>query len=227
MKQKSRLILALTIMAIVFMLNPFSSKAANSGEKVMIENGIKEWDMRLMDTRANIRSGMPFIDVKGVTNFKIKSSNPNILKVTVEPDPDYETSLDFDAGKPGKVTVTATYKFNGKNYVSKARIKVVDYKNPVKTLKVGNTKYTSVFNKDKDGYKPVKGKKTVKLTMKKGYKITNCCFYTTGKSINYKSGIKVNFKKVTSMYIYYTDNEGYQNTLRWFNKKDPNAKNTK
>ncbi len=216
-------IISLMFAAMLFILNPFSSKAVNSGEKAMIEDGINEWDMRLIDTGAGIISGVEFVDIKGVTDFKIKSSNTKVLTVSVEPDPDFWTSIYLNAKKPGKVTLTATYKFNGKKYVSKARIKVVNYKNPVKTLKVGSKKCTSVFGKYWDGYKAVTGKKAVTLKMKKGYKITSCYFHTTGKNIDYKPGKKVNFNKVNSMNIDFTDSEGYKATLRWFNKKDPNA----
>ncbi len=82
--------------------------------------------------------------------------------------------------KAGTTTLSITVKCNGKKKVHKVKLKVVQYKNPFKTLKIGNKNYEKKLVNKKIFYisKPKKNK-NVKLSfkMKKGYEISTIYYH--------------------------------------------------
>lgn len=128
------------------------------------------------------------------------------------------------AKKPGTVKVKVTVKQNGKTYKHTTKVKWVKYKNPLKSLQIGNKKYnTKYFDKNTQaGMKKVNGNKKLKIKLKKGYKLTGLGFSRAGKHKNIKNGSKINFTKKgennTVLFINYKDSKGNLGVLRLFVK---------
>lgn len=77
------------------------------------------------------------------------------------------------AKKPGTVKVTLKIVQNKKTYTYTSKMTWVKYNNPLKSLSVGKTKYkVSYFDKNTTAaMKKVKGSQTLKVSLKKGYKL--------------------------------------------------------
>ena len=129
------------------------------------------------------------------------------------------------AKKPGTVKVTLKIVQNKKTYTYTSKMTWVKYNNPLKSLSVGKTKYkVSYFDKNTTAaMKKVKGSQTLKVSLKKGYKLKNLAISRGGKYTAIQNGAKINFTQKgsnnTVVFISYQDPEGNNGTLRLFADK--------
>lgn len=126
------------------------------------------------------------------------------------------------AKKPCTITATLKIKQGGKTYTYTSKMTWVTYKNPLKSLQIGSTKYNvSYFNKNTQAsMKKVSGNKAVKVTLKNGYKITSLGFSRGGKYKQIQNGSKIKFTKAgnnnTVLFVNYQDSKGNSGVLRLF-----------
>ena len=120
-----------------------------------------------------------YSDLKNGLNGKkisaAKSSNKKVATVKVKTYDNGMTSLLVTKKKAG--TTKITYKLDGKKKTVK--LKVVKWKNPVKTFKVGSKNYASKFKKSAGSHaaSSVAGK-TVKVEAASGWKVKRIVAYT-------------------------------------------------
>ena len=134
--------------------------------------------------------------------LKVTSSDKSIVSASISDDlvPPYEIIL-LKAKKPGKVTITCKYKYNGK--VKTEKIKVISYKyvNPVKNIKIDGKEIKNRFNNRdiiKYKYKNSKNAK-ISITAKDGWEISSIhCSCNGDSKVKYFSNNKkrstINFK---------------------------------
>lgn len=141
-------------------------------------------------------------DYAAITN--LKSSNPNIIKPALKAKFGY---IKYTSKKLGTATVTYTISYtdeNGQAIIENVTEthKIVKYKRPVKTIKVGSKNYTAKFKTTPqvNAKSSISGKLTVKPT--KGWTIKKIrrvdSSMTSGEFVpqkKLKNGSKVNIKK--------------------------------
>lgn len=104
--------------------------------------------------------------------------------------------------KPGTVTIKCTVTQGGKTYEKKCKYKILQYKNPLKSLKIGGKNYNSAFDSATDFMlKGVKGKQKISVKVGKGYKLSRIYTYKKGEQVAIKNGSKINLSKTTAFYI--------------------------
>jgi hypothetical protein len=229
MKKKLKMIV-MAMFAITVMM--VSTKTVNAYDyiKYTVDHGISDMDKSLAYV-GTCNTAFAVMSIDGVTDFTISSSDEAVCRTELcERDGKY-TSVDFTYIMPGKVTLTATYNYKGKSYTNKARIKVVNYSSPFKSLKLGKKNITKCYDEKNAthygrygyGYAKVSGKQVIKCTLKKGYKMyQNPTFQMKAnvkKSITYKKNAKVNLSKVDYIHFYIKDKEGYKTIVAWGNRK--------
>ena len=142
-----------------------------------------------------------------------KSSNPKVASVEVQ---EYKTEtgtyylMTITAKNPGATTLSFTYK--GKKH--KLKYRVVAYKNPAKTFKIGSTNFTSKFApkslKSISGNgnvsvsfnkKSLSGKVTLKLAQ--GWKIKKMWYWTKLSDKSYKMNYFKNGNKISKALTVY------------------------
>ena len=137
---------------------------------------------------------------------KVKSSNNKVLRAKrVKGIKNPAGRVDYDwveltARKAGTVTVTFEAKVNGnKTYKYKAKIKIVKYQNPFKSLEIGSKNYASMFKRfeqtmwAQDGQDVLNGK--LNIVPAKGWKISKIELRKgsyTNKYKKIKNGTKIN-----------------------------------
>ena len=153
MKKKSRKWITLVLMAAVFtLLAGMSAFAKTHKETKGVPYGQREYF---------VYSG----PASGIS--KVKSSNKKVASVTTRKEgADVEVCLKLK--KQGMTNLSYKVKKNGKTVTYK--IKLCVYKNPFKTLKVGNANYKSQFNGGDYSTLEI-GKGKVKIKLKKGWKV--------------------------------------------------------
>lgn len=201
-----RLISLLTLsllLCILFGMNACAARKPKFPKEVMLLSG-NSVGFEVMDS------------VKTDKILKLKSSNP---KVVTAADEVYSGGhyIDLIPKKAGTATVSFTVKRkNGKTYSLKTKVKVYNYENPVSKFSIGKKDYTKLFNKkyiNSVKAKPaIKGK--LKITMKKGYKLTGLYWVETktGKPKKIKNGsnitldakhhIRVEYKNTQKIFPY-------------------------
>lgn len=146
----------------------------------------------------------------------VSSSNEKVAQVTWNKE---TKTASVQAKKPGTANITIKIKQGGKTYKKVTRMTWTKYNNPVKTIKIGNTKYPAkYFNKNTAvSMKKMSGKKKVYVKLKEGYTITGMYFDRGGVSKAIKNGDKIIFnqkgKEVTCLSICYKDPKGKEGIL--------------
>lgn len=154
-------------------------------------------------------------------NAKVTVSSSNKKIAVVEWDKERSTAW-VHAKRIGTVNITVKVTQGGQTYKKVTKMTWVKYKNPVKSIKIGTTKYPAkFFNKNTAAsMKKIGGKKKVYVQLKPGYKMTGLGFSRGGVYKNIKNGDKINFtEKGTGnavLFIYYTDPKGNPGVLRLF-----------
>ena len=129
----------------------------------------------------------------------------------------------MDIGRPGKATVKLTTTVNGKKKVYRGKIRVVKYRNPFKSLKIGGKSLEKTLDDTIISSVKVKhGKVRVKIRPEKNWKVkridvqkaisSKSDFKVTEKRI--KNGDSFNFKKSTG-----SRSVDYQVIINMYNKK--------
>lgn len=138
----------------------------------------------------NSKEGYP-LEVKDV-----KSSNTKVAGVKIDVNGDnYGKVLVIMPKKAGTAKISFKLKINGTWKAYTMKIKTFKYQNPFSSIKIGNSKYTSKFNKTnsvKVSAKQLSGKLSYKL--KKGYKINNIMIVDDNSGQVIKNGVKNNSK---------------------------------
>gem|GEM_PF-4201756 len=138
----------------------------------------------------NSKEGYP-LEVKDV-----KSSNTKVAGVKINVNGDnYGKVLAITPKKAGTAKITFKLKINGTWKAYTMKIKAFKYQNPFSSIKIGNSKYTSKFNKTnsvKVSAKQLSGKLRYKL--KKGYKVDNIVIVDDNSGQLIKGGVKNNSK---------------------------------
>ena len=234
MKKVKFLALAM-LAAVLVLLTPKTAMAKftsqrSSWEKYMIKTGISYKDKTLQFLENDYYFSESVASFAGVKDFQITSSDPTICTVE-ERDQKYSTGPSFilKHHKPGKAALICTFKYRGKTYKSRARIKVVPYTNPLKSLKAGGKEYKQIFDEnvaypagdDVLAWAKISGSKTVTPVFKKGYKFVSGQYQHSTRSRNwvYKKNKKVNMSKVQYTYFTFKDKEGYTGLLSWGNRE--------
>ena len=218
--KKTKFITFIALFAMLLCFLPSTAKASDVYDEIA-KDGVGFMDKLLIYTgEYPIYTG--FAKMKGVKDLKISSSNKAVCEARYGKDEYAGKCIILNCKKPGKAEIKVSYKFRGKKYKSKARIKVTSYSNPFKSFSVGGKEERSIFNESKvkkDSYtcfggKKFTGKKALKVTLKKGYKLsTKYSSYqmTNGKpDWKFKNGKKVNFSKMDFIGIAFSDKEGYK-----------------
>ena len=134
------------------------------------------------------------------------SSNTSIAEVKAKASPEGEYYVECVLKKAGTFKITAKIKRGSKTYTATMTAHILNYKNPIKTLKIGNDKknYAKLFAK-KNGYDDglkISGKKKITVKTNKDYKITEIqIYYKNGDVKKIKSGDTINTKNMTAMAI--------------------------
>jgi len=124
--------------------------------------------------------------------------------------------------KTGTVNVTIKVKQNGKTYKHVTKMTWVKYQNPIKSIKIGKTKYNAkYFDKNTTAFmKKVNGKSVVNVQLKQGYKLLSMRLSRGGVNKSIQNGDKITFTKKgkdsTVLFITYLDPKGKQGDLRLF-----------
>lgn len=136
-------------------------------------------------------------DTDKVTLSKVKLSNSKVLKVKVEKFGDAHHYLVLTTKKAGTSEISLDAKVNGKTHKIKCVVKVIKYKNPLKSLKIGSKNYASKFKNSESptwsssGTDKIKGK--LNIVPNKGWKISKIVVRNTstgkGKVIKNKTNI--------------------------------------
>lgn len=124
-------------------------------------------------------------EFKGAANQvkNLKSSNKKVVKAYT-----YDKYTDLVPVKPGKSTITFTYK--GKKF--KAKVTVKKYTNPVKSIIFGSKVYKGQFKSKAFAemkLKAAKGK-TIKVTPQKGWKVYSITAFYDSKGVSRQKTIK-------------------------------------
>ncbi|SEM11795.1 hypothetical protein SAMN04487770_12637 [Butyrivibrio sp. ob235] len=225
MKKALKLMALLMLFAALVLAVPKSASAGKYDKalKMTVEEGISSLDKRLFNAGVDDTYYPSYLAFEGVSNVKVTSSNKSVCDVTLEMSSSNTPYLNMDMGETGKAVITVECDYKNKHYTSKARIKAVDYENPFKSVSVGGKNYKNIFNKSEVllrgyyyfGYKKIKGKKALKITMKNGYKLLKNKKWShyqakNGKSVpSFKNGRTINFSNITCISIAYKDKEGY------------------
>lgn len=171
MKKATKRLLAVLltfVMAVTLLAVPASGM--NDVSAATEEVGINPYSTRIVSIVPGRYGPSGVISVTGTTKASdiknLKSSNKD-MKVSARAAASAYIHVEYT--KPGKTTITFTVK--GKKI--KTTFTVKKYSNPFKTFKVGGKSYTSKFNKAKTVHTNKKiSKKTLKVTAKKGWVIT-------------------------------------------------------
>ncbi len=226
--KKTKFITFIALFAMLLCFLPSTAKASDVYDEVA-KDGVGFMDKWLFYT-GEYPIYTEFAKMKGVKDLKISSSNKAVCEARYGKDEHAGKCIILNRKKPGKAEIKVSYKFRGKQYKSKARIKVVSYSNPFKSFSVGGKEERSIFNEaeiSRDtnscfGSKKFTGKKTLKVTLKKGYKLsTKYSRYqmTNGKlDWKFKNGKKVNFSKMDFITIAFSDKEGYGGEATFCNR---------
>ena len=167
------------LLSILFGMNACAAKAPKFAKTAMLFSG-------------NPESAGVMGSVKTDKILKLKSSNPKVVAVKKE---FYygEHNIKLIPKKAGTATVSFTLKRkNGKTYSFKTKVKVYNYEKPVSKISIGKNDYTKLFNKEYINWVKadpvIKGK--LKITMKKGFKLTGLYLVEggTGKEKKIKNG---------------------------------------
>ncbi len=128
---------------------------------------------------------------------KVKSSNKKVAAVaTRKGGTGVEVYLKLK--KPGTTNLSYNLKKKGKTVTYKIKLNI--YKNPFKTLKVGNTNYKSQFSNG-DYSTLMKGRGKVKIKLRKGWKVKSIKVQEGGKWRKLKKGEKVDIENKHSLRI--------------------------
>ncbi len=231
--KKTIKILAMTMLAAMIMVIGSKTATAANYDLQTVKMGISDFDKSLAYP-GTCNTCFAVMNLDGVTDFTISSSDESICTAEIVSNGNNTQSVDFTYIKPGKITLIATYKYKGKDYTSKAKIKVTPYKNPFKTLKLGSKSIQKTFNEPDvrhygrfaDGVSKVSGKKVLKVSLKKGYKMYQNPTFQTKPSVKkpmyYKKNGKINLSKVDYIHFYIRDKEGYKCSFGWANRKPNN-----
>lgn len=108
----------------------------------------------------------------------------------------YNVSLYYQAKKAGTATISFDLKYNGKTYHYSQKIKVVNYENPFKTLKIGKTNYASQFNKKCYANAKRVSKQKLSISLKKNWTIKKMKIISSTRKNTY---IPVSYTKGTTV----------------------------
>jgi hypothetical protein len=222
-------VMAMLFMAMVMAI-PVKAEAYNV-KKSIAKTGISFMDKRIMYA-GEIKNlyGEMFMTLNGLSDVTVSSSNTSVCNaqyVYLESSGKNVIRLEFN--NTGKATIKVTYKYKGKKYKSRARIKVVNYKNPLKSFKIGGKEYKTIFDAENSqlsyscpfGYAKVSGKKTIVGKLKSGYKFYRGYYQMKKNSklvFNYSPKKKANLSKVGYFTFEYKDKEGYEGHVVWCNR---------
>lgn len=222
---------AFMAMLVMTMIMAIPSKSeASSSDVSVAKTGISYYDKYIMYCgETTYIQNTRFIALDGISDLTVTSSDTNICTTYVsynKKKAQYKILLKYN--NPGKVKINVSYNYNGTTYTSRARIKVVKYTNPLKSFKIGTKEYRKKFNAKKVsltdtnayGYFRAKGKKTIDVKFKKGYKMTDAYYIVRGTSkykSNYNASKKVKLSKVGFYYFIYKDKQGYKGRVVWGN----------
>jgi hypothetical protein len=224
-------IFVIAFVAAVLMLGHGTVEAADQTEQI-VKQGVSPSDKTLCYVGYDTSWYYAAFRTEGVSVLSITSSDESVCKVEAEYDEDYkETTVHYKYLKAGKATITAVHTYNGKSYTSKARIKIVPYTSPFKSLKIGSKNVNKIFDISKahiqggysTGYMKFSGKKAVNYKLKKGYKMyQDPTIYTVSsfkKNIKFKKNKKIDLSKVYGIHFFVKDKEGYKFDFSWENKE--------
>ena len=227
--KKSFKLITLAFVAAILFLSHGTAKAADN-ELIIVKAGLKSFDKNL-EYISTCNTSYAFMNIEGVTDVTITSSNESICSLTLN-ESDTSRDVDFRYKAPGKVTITSTYKYKGKDYKTSCRIKVVPYSNPFKSLKIGSKNYKKILDTKKAeyfgtnayGYAKVTGKKKVSWKLKNGYKMYQTPSIQTknNKSMYFSKNKKLQLAKIDYLHFFIKDKEGYKTMVAWQNKKPDN-----
>lgn len=215
-------LVAVVSVVAVQLFNPVEASAKNAEPKVDYhENGqfmfVPEWDTYGAFVVDNLNKNAKV--TLTVDNKKIASARwdkrQNIGWIT--------------AKKAGTVKATLKIVQNKKTYTYTSKLTWAKYSNPLKSLSIGKTKYkVSYFDKNTmAAMKKVKGSQPLKVSLKKGYKLTFLGISRGGQYKRLKNGEKINFTSKgsdnTVVFVNYQDPKGNYGTLRLFADKSSYA----
>ena len=101
---------------------------------------------------------------KGADRITATSSKKSVVKVKCYNDPEDALSVVIEARKPGTSKLVIKIKRNGKVKKYKCTVKVIKYKNPIKSFKIGKKNYAKRFKKSPFAtIAPVTGKAKVSI----------------------------------------------------------------
>lgn len=177
MKKIKKVLVSFLICAMTLCVFPVISEAAS---KPSVPKQIKSVCIPNM-----VVFGRVEIPIKGVTNAsEVKISNLKYSKSILTPYPYVKSgnitnsTLAFSIKKAGTTKVSFKLTVDGKSYNCSTTVKLVNYTNPFKSIKVGKKNYTSKFNikggQDKLNYNVIKNgvfKGKLQISLKSGWKL--------------------------------------------------------
>ena len=185
------------LVAVAFVLAP-QMDAVHAGEVVKTVKYQKKVTVSTLEKKAVFNISSKF---KKTKNVKAKSSQPSVVAVKKKSGKFYLTIK-----KPGRAKLTFTNKKTGKKYTS--TIRVVKYKSPFKTFKLGKKSVKGKFKTRNTGTLKTKATKAkVNIKPKWGWQVKKITYITlyqnddknvykrTGKTVANKSSIKIKHGK--------------------------------
>lgn len=179
------------VLALALMISMITIPVIPAGAKE-VKPGIPE-EAITMPYPSTMTRGVSVTGLEKNAKVSVKSSNKSIVQVTYNKQ--YK-SISLKAKKAGKATITCKVTQGGKSYTTTSKVTVYKYTNPVTLLKVGNTNYTSKYNKTQIAYtnKNINGQK-LQIKAKKGYKVDSIYTYGVSARKTLKNGSKLTLKK--------------------------------
>ena len=109
--------------------------------------------------------------------LSMQSSKPKVVSISKRFSWDGFSCFEITAKKAGTSKITVKFLLDGKTYTYKTKIKVVKYKNPFSSLKIGDTELAAELNtKNACNYQAASGVLNYKLN--KGWKVKKIAYYT-------------------------------------------------